>query len=195
MTSGPFHYDLVPYSLLQQYLPGITEYRVKTARQHTVQHGHGSAVLISKSPRMRVDYAKLDHVLDFITSPHVILDLPFWERLLCLADGSVLETPSLIRTMIPARVVAQYTQFCKQNNFTPFSRSAMLRVLPSYAMTVRKSLQGLDYIAADGGKAFDDLISVVTKLRSKDRTCISQKQGMLKESKQYIKADYKVRSS
>ena len=28
--------DLVPYSLLQRYLPGITEYRVKTARQHTV---------------------------------------------------------------------------------------------------------------------------------------------------------------
>ncbi|CAH3040784.1 unnamed protein product [Porites evermanni] len=46
--------DLVPYSLLQRYLPGITEYRVKTARQHTVQHGRGSAVLISKSPRMRV---------------------------------------------------------------------------------------------------------------------------------------------
>ena len=39
--------DLVPYSLLQWYLPGITEYRVKTARQHTVQHGCGSAVLIS----------------------------------------------------------------------------------------------------------------------------------------------------
>ena len=145
---------------------------------------------------MRVDYAKLDHFLDFITSPHVILDLPFGERLVCLADGSVLETPNLIRTMIPERVVAQYTQFCRQNNYcTPFSRSTILRVLPSYAATVRKSLQGLDYIAADGGKAYDDLISMVSKLRSEDRTCISQLQRVLKESKQYIKADYKVRSS
>ncbi|CAH3154231.1 unnamed protein product [Porites evermanni] len=106
--------DLVPYSVLQRYLPGITEYRVKAARQHTVQHGRGSGVLISKSPRMRVDYSKLDHFLDFITSPHVILDLPFGERLLSLADGSVLETPNLIRTMIPELVVAQYTQFCKR---------------------------------------------------------------------------------
>ncbi|XP_015770410.1 PREDICTED: uncharacterized protein LOC107348864 [Acropora digitifera] len=187
--------DLVPYSLLQRYLPGITEYRVKTARQHTVQHGRGSAVLISKSPRMRVDYAKLDQFLDFITSPHVILDLPFGERLLCLADGTVLETPNLIRTMIPERVVAQYAQFCKENNFTPFSRSTMLRILSSCAATVRKSLQGLDYIAADGGKAFDDLISMVPKLRSEDRTCISQLQRVLKESKQYIKADYKVHAS
>ena len=184
--------DLVPYSLLQRYLPGITEYRVKTARQHAIQYGRGSAVLLSKSPRMRVDFAKLDHFLSFITSPHVILDLPFGQKLLHLADGSVLETPNLIRTMIPERIVAQYTQYCKENNFTPFSRSTMLRILSSCAATVRKSLQGLDYIAADGGKAFDDLIAMVPKLRCDDRTWVSQWQKALKESKQYIKADYKV---
>ena len=162
--------DLVPYSLLQGYLPGITEYRVKTARQHTVQHGRGSSVLISKSPRIRVDYAKLDHFLDFITSPHIILDFPFGQRLLSLPDGSVLETPNLIRTMIPERVVALYTQFCKENNFIPFSRSTMLRILSSRAATVRKSLQGPDFITADDGKGFDDLISMVSKLRREDRT-------------------------
>ena len=37
--------DLVPYSLHQRYLPGITEYRVKTARQHTVRYGRGSAIV------------------------------------------------------------------------------------------------------------------------------------------------------
>jgi len=26
--------DLVPYSLIQRYLPGITEYRVRAAREH-----------------------------------------------------------------------------------------------------------------------------------------------------------------
>ena len=93
--------DLVPYSLLQRYLPGITEYRVKTARQHTVTYGRGSALILSKSPRMCVNYAQLDHFLDFITSPHVIIDLPFGQKLLSLADGSVLEMPNLIRSMIP----------------------------------------------------------------------------------------------
>ena len=184
--------DLVPYSLLQQYLPGITEYRVKTARQHAVKYGRGSAVLLSKSPRMRVNYAQLDHFLDFITSPHVILDLPFGRRLLSLADGSVLETPNLIRTMIPERIVAQYTQYCEEVSFTPFSRTTMLRILSSCAATVRKSLQGLDYIAADGGKAFDDLIAMVPKLRSDNRTWVSSWQKVLKEAKQYIKGDYKV---
>ncbi|KAL9975815.1 hypothetical protein ACROYT_G013020 [Oculina patagonica] len=182
--------DLVPYSLLQRYIPGITEYRVKTARQHAVKYGRGSPVLVSKSPRMRVDYAQLDHFLDFITSPHVILDLPFGQRLLPLSDGSVLETPNLIRTMIPERIVAQYTQYCKEVRFTPFSRSTMLRVLSSCAASVRKSLQGLDYIAADGGKAFDDLIKMLPKLRRDDRTWISRLQKVLKEAKQYIKGDF-----
>ena len=184
--------DLVPYSLLQRYLPGITEYRIKSARQHAAKFGRGSALLVSKSPRMRVNYAQLDHFLDFNTSPHVILDLPFGQRLLSLSDGSVLETPNLIRTMIPERIVAQYTQYCEENNFRPFSRSTVLRILSSCAATVRKSLQGLDYIAADGAKAFDDLVAMIPKLRGGDRRWVSHWQKVLKEAKQYIKADYKV---
>ena len=139
--------DLVPYSLIQRYLPGITEYRVKTAREHGKKYGRGSAALLFKSPHMRVNYAQLDHFLEFITSPHVVIDLPFGQRLLSLADGSLLETPNLIRTMIPERIVVQYTQYCKEVDFTPFSRSTMLRVLSSCAATVRKSLQGLDFFS------------------------------------------------
>ena len=141
---------------------------------------------------MRVNYAQLDHFLEFITSPHVVIDLPFGQRLLSLADGSLLETPNLIRTMIPERIVAQYTQYCKEVDFTPFSRSTMLRVLSSCAATVRKSLQGLDYIAADGGKAFDELIEMLPKLSNDDRVWVSRLQKVLKEAKQYIKGDYKV---
>ena len=87
--------------------------------------------------------------------PHVILDLPFGQKLLPLADGSVLEMPKLIKAMIPERIVAQFTQYCEEVKFKPFSRSTMLRIWSSCAATVRKSFQRLDYIAADGGKAFE----------------------------------------
>ena len=105
--------DLVPYNLLQRYLPGITEYRVKTARKHRIQYGRGSPVPVSTSPRMRVNYAQVDHFLDFIASPHVIQDLPFGQRLLSLSDGSVLETPNLIRYRTPTRNICK-TTFRKQ---------------------------------------------------------------------------------
>lgn len=149
---------------------------------------------LSKNPCMRVNYAQLDHFLEFITSPHVVIDLPFDQRLLSLADGSLLEMPNLLRTMIPERIGAQYTQYCKEVNFTTFSRSTILRVLSFCAAMVRISLQGLDYIEADGGKALDKLIEMVLKLSNDNRVWVSRLQKVLKEAKQYryIKGDYKV---
>ena len=53
--------DLVPFKRLQRYLPGITEYRVKIARQHKNVFGRGVPLPSKYSPRMRVDPNQLDH--------------------------------------------------------------------------------------------------------------------------------------
>ena len=70
----------------------------------------------------------------------------------------------------------------------------MLRVLSACAATVRKSLQGLDYVAADGAKVFGDLCVMVENLKEKglDRETAKGWEVALKEGKQYLKADYKV---
>ena len=182
--------DLIPYSVIQQFIPGITGYRIKTARQHTIQHGSGVPLPASKRPRMRVDESQLDHFLCFITSAHVVQDLPFGQRYLYLTNGKILETPNTIRSMIPQRITDQYRQFCSETNFTPFSTSTMLRILSSCTATVRKSLHGLDYFAAEGAKAFDDLMAIVENLG--ERQWVRRCQRALKEGKQYFKTDYKV---
>lgn len=75
------------------------------------------------------------------------------------------------------------------------SPATISRLLTVCAPTVRKSLQGLDYIAADGAKAFDYLSALVVKLKDK-RVCdgewFSYCQEVLKAVKQYIKTEYKV---
>jgi len=186
--------DLVPVPVIQQYIPGMTEYRIKVARQHKSRYGRGVPVEAPKSPRMRVDESQLDHFLSFITSPHVIQDLPFGQRYLQLSNGQVLETPNAIRTMIPQRIVDQYQQFCSETEFVPFSASTMLRILSSCSASVRKSLQGLDYLTADGTKAIDDLIAMAEKLGDygQDQHWVQQCRQSLKRGKQYLKADYKV---
>lgn len=75
-----------------------------------------------------------------------------------------------------------------------FSRNIALRILSACGATIRKSLQGLDYIAADGAKAFDDLCKLVERL---EECGLSMQVGniwrkSLKEGKQYLKADFKV---
>ena len=129
--------DLTTFKRILSYIPGLTEYRFKMARQHSLQYGRGAKIHQEKSLRMRVEKTQLDHFLAYITSPHVIQDLPFGQRYLHLSSGKILETPNVIRTMIPNRLVKQYQAYCEETNFTPFSSATMQRVLSACAATVR----------------------------------------------------------
>ena len=186
--------DLTTLEGIQSFIPNVSEFKFTMARKHKIQYGRGVPLPLQKSPRMRVDTGQLDHFLTFIVSPHVIQDLPFGQRYLHLSSGKVLETPNVIRTMIPQRIVKQYVQYCKETDFTPFGSSTMLRILSCCSATVRKSLQGLDYIAAEGAKGFDELHRILDRLGECGlrREVVSHYQKLLKEAKQYLKSDYKV---
>ena len=134
------------------------------ASKHSLQLGRGVAVPESSNPRMRVDRNQLDHFIYFITSGHIIQDLPFGEKRLKLTNGKKVKVPNIIRTMIPQRIVEQYTAFCQETGFLPFSKGTMLRILSECSGSVRKSLQGLDSYAAEGARAFEDLAGVVENI-------------------------------
>lgn len=142
--------DLITFKRIQYYIPGLTEYRFKMERQHALQYGRGAEIPKNKSPRLRINLNQLDHFLYYITGPHVTQDLPFGQRYLRLSSGEVLETPNVIRTTIPSRLVRQYQAYCEETGFKPFGAATMLRILCTCSATVRKSLQGLDDTAAAG---------------------------------------------
>ena len=100
----------------------------------------------------------------------------------------------MIRTMIPKRIVRQYSQYCAETNFHPFSERTMLRILSECSASVRKSLQGLDYYAAEGTRAFDELLSLVHKMceYTTDMDWETRTSDALKASKLYLKGDFKV---
>ena len=184
------------YSTLSDYIPGLTRYRYSMANLHRLQFGSGAEVASQVTHfRIRVDVKQLDHFLDFITSPHLVQDIPFGTKRLKLSTGEVIEVPNIIRTMIPQRIVKQYQQYCKEINFQPFSERTMLRVLSECSASARKSLQGLDYFAAEGAQAFDNLIAVVRQISElgAEKTWETLTTDSLKAAKMYLKGDYKVR--
>ena len=187
--------DLAPLSTLRNYIPNLSEWRFKMARLHILKYGRGSAMPIRQTPRMRIDENQLDHFLSFITSPHIIQDLPFGKRLLKLSDGSFLETPNVIRTMTSSRIIEQYTKFCEESGLLPLKERTVRRLLCACPATVRKSLQGLDYISADGAKAFEDLIEITrkTELNGGGNQWALTCEKALRQGKQYLKTEYKVR--
>jgi len=60
--------------------------------------------------------------------------------------------------------------------------------------SVRKSLQGLDSYASEGGRGFDDLLSLLDTLvkYGANETVIAELEDNFRYLKQYIKSDYKV---
>ena len=109
---------------------------------------------------------KLDHFLAFITSAHIIQDLPFGEKTPRLSSGSEIKIPKVKRTSIPEQIIKQYCWgYCAETEFSsPFSHSSLSKILNVYAASTRKSLQGLDYFLVEGAKAFDGLVEVADKL-------------------------------
>lgn len=202
---------------IREYIPGLTQYRYlffqwtciflfpyiyfyflrycryTVANLHRLQHGIGTPVPTQPATRIRIDEAQLDHFLQFITSPHIVQDLPFGQKCLHLSNGNVLEVPNVIRALIPERIATQYIQYCKEVNFIPFSQRTMLRILSACSATVRKSLQGLDYVAANGATAFDELTNLLQQYSYLVPTqSLERWQGALKNAKLYLKGDFKV---
>ena len=149
------------FAAIKKFIPELSRYRYHMATTHSLQYGRGVAVQKNSKPRMRVDRKQLDHFINFITSGHLIQDLPFGEKRLKLTSGKEIRVPNIIRTMISQRVAEQYTTFCQETEFVPFSKRTMVRVLSECSASVRKSLQGLDNYAAEGARAFDDLAGIV----------------------------------
>ena len=143
------------YNDISRFIPGLSRYRFTIANLHRLQHGSGASVTPQPSSKIRVVPRQLDHFLCYITSPHLVQDLPFGQKTLKLSSGQLVEVPNAIRTMIPQRIVRQYTQYCKEPGFEAFSERTMLRVLNECKASTRKSLQGLDYFAANGARTFD----------------------------------------
>ena len=108
---------------------------------------------------------KIDHFLNFITSSNILQDLPFGRKTLTLSCGTKIDIPNVIRTLLPSRLIKKYNQYCSKENYTPLSTHTLFRILSGACIaSVRKSLQGLDSYAAEGGCGFDDLLLLLDTL-------------------------------
>ena len=81
--------DRVSLATIQQWIPGLTSYLFKVARQHAAVHGSGKLVPTNAQTKSFIPEAKLAHFLDFITSSHVIQDLPFGAKTITLSTNEV----------------------------------------------------------------------------------------------------------
>ena len=187
----------VTYATLAAHIPQLTRYEFSAARRYVLEVGAGLPVQpVAKQTRENVDSVKLDHFLDFITSSNIVQDLPFGRKTLTLSCGTKIDIPNVTRTLLPSRLIKQYNQYCSEENCAPLSTRTLFRILSEACIaSVRKSLQGLDSYAAEGGRGFDDLLSLLDTLvqYGANEDVITELKDNFKYLKQYIKSDYKVK--
>ncbi|CAF4680422.1 unnamed protein product, partial [Rotaria sp. Silwood2] len=92
-----------------------------------------------------------------------------------------------------ARIIEQYLCYCKEmcSDFEPLGESSLFTILETCKASTRKSLQGINYFAAEGGEAFDGIKNMIEEkatLSSNSDRLIEN----LKRARFYLKSDYKV---
>ena len=115
---------------------------------------HASRIIVPPVlHRCRLDPVKVDHVLDFISSPSFLQDVAYGMKTLRLSDGETIEIPTVVRTVVASRLTNLYQSYCSESGFEPMGRSTLLNILKatrrnmlSYPLNMSTSLNLEDLI-------------------------------------------------
>ena len=91
-------------------------------------------------------------------------DVACGTRKLKLDSGQTLTMPNIIRNVTRSTLIQQYFKHCEEEEMEPLSRATLFRVLEVREASERKSLQGIDNIAAEGSNAFEKLRKIITAM-------------------------------
>ena len=114
---------------LLQFVPGLTKFRIDEARKHAFQTKPGQPIEPPTITRTRLDPVKVDHFLDFISSPTFLQDVAYGMKTLKLSSGENVEIPNVVRTVISSRLVQLYLSYCTESSFEPLGRSTLFSII------------------------------------------------------------------
>ncbi|XP_015755039.1 PREDICTED: uncharacterized protein LOC107334603 [Acropora digitifera] len=182
---------------LQKMIPGLSKWRIDQARNHATETGKGQPILEKPIYRARIETAKVDHFLDYISRPELLQDVAFGTKTLKLDSGERVIIPAVVRTLIPSRIIQQYICYCKQEQFQPASETSLYRILDVCSASMQKSLQGLDNVTAEGTEAIDNLTKMIETLveNGAEEGWGKTTECKVKEVKRYFKTDFKAHMS
>ena len=114
---------------LLSFIPGLTKWRIDEARKHAFCTSPGHIIELPVLQRSRLDPVKVDHFLDFISSPSFLQDVAYGTKTLRLSNGETIEIPNVVRTVVASRLTNLYQSYCSESGFEPTGRSTLLNIL------------------------------------------------------------------
>ncbi|CAG2220288.1 unnamed protein product [Mytilus edulis] len=178
---------------LQKLIPGVSLFRIDSARKHALVTGPGHVINKPKVYRMKLSKPKLTHFIEFIMNPLYSSVVGFGQTVLKLSSNENIPIPKVIRNLIHARIISIYQSFCKEYDFETFSRASLYRILKVCHASKQRALQGLDNITAAGMNSIDMLSKLVQKLETFGMSQPESKSltDIIQLINQFLKYEYK----
>ena len=121
---------------LLNYLPGLSKWRVDEARKHANLNGPGQVIDPPVLQRCPLDPIKVDHFLDFISSPSFLQNEAYGTKNLKLSDSHTIEIPNVVRTVVASRLIRLCQEHCRESGFKPIGGSTLFNILKVRRNTV-----------------------------------------------------------
>ena len=116
-------------SELLQFIPGLTKWRIDEARKHALKNKPGQTIDPPVIARTRLNPVKVDHFIDFLSSPSFLQDVAYGTKTVKLSSGEKLEIPNVVRTLIASRLVQLYQTYCQESGFVAMPRSTLFNII------------------------------------------------------------------
>lgn len=92
------------------------------AKKHAAEVGVGLPISVTPFRREKISTESLEHFIDFITSSHIIKDLPFGQKTLKMESGEVVAIPNVVRSLTSSSLINQYFQLCEEESVSPIGK-------------------------------------------------------------------------
>lgn len=179
---------------LQTMNPGLSVSKIDSARKYLLVAGAGNLVVQPKIYRTKLTRPKVTHFIDFVMNPLYSTIIGFGHTMIKLSTNEKIEIPKVIRNIINARIISNYQNYCSENDFQPFSRPTLYRILKVCGASKQKALQGLDNTSSAGMESIDTLMKVVYKLEAFgiNQENVKKLKDILHVVNQFLKFEYKL---
>ena len=106
----------------------------------------------------------MDLFVEYLSRPEFVQDVAFGTKTFKLDSGEKIIITAVIRTVIRSRIISQYLEHCKVQEFEPASERSLYCMIEVCSASTQKSLHGLDNTSAEGAEAFDQALSILDDL-------------------------------
>ena len=130
---------------------------------------------------------KCEHFLDFLFSNKLLQGVAYGVTNIKFDNADCRKNAHAMLVTKYSYTISFYLEACKNSDYNSLSKNSLWRILASIKPSKRKSLGGLDNLAASEINGFETIIKLASKYRIETTTTEAIQNG-----KRYLKTNYQM---